>query len=55
MYSLVVPVYRNEDSIPELIQVLESSSMFRNVQFTSPTTAGQQGQERFAIVMEVEE
>jgi len=39
----------------ELIQVLENSSMFRNVQFTSPTTAGQQGQERFAIVMEIEE
>jgi Tfp pilus assembly protein PilN len=39
----------------ELIQVLESSPMFRNVQFTSPTTAGQQGQERFAIVMEIEE
>ncbi len=39
----------------ELIQVLESSSMFRNVQFTSPTTTGQQGQERFAIVMEIEE
>jgi len=39
----------------ELIQVLENSPMFRNVQFTSPTTAGQQGQERFAIVMEIEE
>jgi general secretion pathway protein L len=39
----------------ELIQVLESSPMFRNVQFTSPTTAGQSGQERFAIVAEVEE
>jgi Tfp pilus assembly protein PilN len=39
----------------ELIQALESSSMFRNVQFTSPTTAGQAGQERFSIVMEIEE
>jgi len=38
----------------ELIQILESSSMFRNVQFTSPTTAGQAGQERFSIVLEVE-
>jgi Tfp pilus assembly protein PilN len=39
----------------ELIQALESSSMFRNVQFTSPTTAGQAGEERFSIVMEIEE
>ncbi|MBI3769318.1 MAG: PilN domain-containing protein [Deltaproteobacteria bacterium] len=39
----------------ELIQVLENSSMFRNVQFTSPTTAGQAGEERFSIVMEIEE
>jgi Tfp pilus assembly protein PilN len=39
----------------ELIQALEGSAMFRNVQFTSPTTAGQAGQERFSIVMEVEE
>jgi Tfp pilus assembly protein PilN len=38
----------------ELIQKLESSPMFKNVQFTSPTTAGQQGQERFSIVAEVE-
>jgi len=38
----------------ELIQILESSPMFRNVQFTSPTTAGQAGQERFSIVLEVE-
>jgi len=38
----------------ELIQLLESSPMFRNVQFTSPTTAGQGGQERFSIVAEVE-
>ena len=39
----------------ELIQILESSSLFRNVQFTSPTTAGQGGQERFSIVTETEE
>ncbi len=39
----------------ELIQILESSAQFRNVQFTSPTTAGQGGQERFSIVLEVEE
>ena len=39
----------------ELIQILESSSILRNVQFTSPTTAGQGGQERFSIVAEVEE
>jgi len=38
----------------ELIQILESSSLLRNVQFTSPTTAGQAGQERFSIVAEVE-
>jgi len=38
----------------ELIQILESSPLFRNVQFTSPTTAGQAGQERFSIVAEVE-
>lgn len=38
----------------ELIQLLESSPMLRNVQFTSPTTAGQGGQERFALVAEVE-
>jgi general secretion pathway protein L len=38
----------------ELIQVLESSPRFQNVQFTSPTTAGQGGQERFSIVAEVE-
>jgi Tfp pilus assembly protein PilN len=38
----------------ELIQLLESSPMFRNVQFTSPTTAGQGGQERFSLVAEVE-
>jgi len=28
--------------------------MFRNVQFTSPITQGQGGQERFSIVAEVE-
>jgi len=39
----------------ELIQALENSSMFRNVQFTSPTTQGQAGEERFSIVMEIEE
>jgi general secretion pathway protein L len=39
----------------ELIQALENSPMFRNVQFTSPTTAGAAGEERFSIVMEVEE
>jgi len=38
----------------ELIQLLESSALFRNVQFTSPTTAGQGGQERFSIIAEVE-
>lgn len=39
----------------ELIQALENSPMFRNVQFTSPTTQAQAGQERFSIVAEVEE
>lgn len=39
----------------ELIQALENSSMFRNVQFTSPTTKGQGDEERFSIVMEIEE
>ncbi len=38
----------------ELIQILESSPMFRNAQFTSPITQGQGGQERFSIVAEVE-
>ena len=38
----------------ELIQILENSPLFRNAQFTSPTTAGQGGQERFSIVAEVE-
>jgi Tfp pilus assembly protein PilN len=38
----------------ELIQILESSPMFRNVQFTSPITPGPTGQERFSIVAEVE-
>lgn len=38
----------------ELIKLLEDSSMFRSVQFTSPTTAGQGGQERFSMVAEVE-
>ncbi len=38
----------------ELIKLLEDSAMFRSVQFTSPTTAGQGGQERFSIVAEVE-
>jgi Tfp pilus assembly protein PilN len=39
----------------ELIKTLEDSPLLRNVQFTSPTTAGQGGQERFSIVAEVEE
>ncbi len=39
----------------DLIKSLEDSPLFRNVQFTSPTTAGQGGQERFSIVAEVEE
>lgn len=39
----------------ELIQLLEDSPKLRNVQFTSPTTAGQAGLERFSIVAEVEE
>jgi len=38
----------------DLIQKLEDSPMFRNVQFTSPITQGQGGQERFSIVAEVE-
>lgn len=38
----------------ELIQILESSPMFRNVQFTSPITGAQDGKERFSIVAEVE-
>ncbi len=38
----------------ELIQILESSPLFRNAQFTSPITQGQAGQERFSIVAEVE-
>jgi Tfp pilus assembly protein PilN len=39
----------------ELIQVLETSPMFRSVKFTSPVTTGQGGKERFSIVAEVEE
>jgi Tfp pilus assembly protein PilN len=38
----------------ELIQIIESSPLFRNAQFTSPITPGQGGQERFSIVAEVE-
>ncbi len=38
----------------ELIQILESSPLFKNAQFTSPITQGQGGQERFSIVAEVE-
>jgi general secretion pathway protein L len=38
----------------ELIQILESSPLFRNAQFTSPITQGQGGQERFSIVAEIE-
>jgi Tfp pilus assembly protein PilN len=38
----------------ELIQILENSPMFRNVQFTSPITGGQDGKERFSIVAEIE-
>lgn len=38
----------------ELIQILESSPLFKNAQFTSPITQGQAGQERFSIVAEVE-
>jgi len=38
----------------ELIQILENSPLFRNVQFTSPITQGPDGKERFSIVAEVE-
>lgn len=38
----------------ELIQILESSPLFKNAQFTSPITQGQAGQERFSIVAEIE-
>ena len=38
----------------ELIQILESSPLFKNAQFTSPITQGQGGQERFSIVAEIE-
>lgn len=38
----------------ELIKILETSPLFQNVQFSSPTTTAPGGQERFAIVGEVE-
>jgi Tfp pilus assembly protein PilN len=42
------------DRSSELIQVLEASSMFRSVKFTSPVTSGQGNKERFSIVAELE-